>query len=234
MSEPEGFAARWSRLKRATAKEQQEAASAQSATPSAHGPAEGDLPRTTRKTPPDGSEPSDTPFDPKSLPPIESITAASDIRAFLQAGVPKELTRAALRRVWTADPAIRDFIGLAENQWDFTDPAAMPGFGPLEPTDDIRQLVAQAMGRLGDLTGVTSSERVASVSERAQMPQEAPVACAPPLSAQMNSVSEEETNAETAEQEQHRVEVDDFPPSAPAKNTGETHNRRAHGGALPK
>ena len=75
-------------------------------------------------------------FDPASLPPIESINALSDITAFLREGVPAELTRAALRRVWTADPAIRDFVGLAENAWDFTDPNAMPGFGPLE--DDRR------------------------------------------------------------------------------------------------
>ena len=42
---------------------------------------------------------------------------------------PLELSRAALRRAWAADPAIRDFVGLAENAWDFTDPTAMPGFG---------------------------------------------------------------------------------------------------------
>ena len=57
-----------------------------------------------------GAEPA---FDPATLPPIDSITAVSDISAFLQKGVPAELTRAALRHVWTADPAIRDFIGLA-------------------------------------------------------------------------------------------------------------------------
>ena len=66
------------------------------------------------------------------LPPIESITAATDIRAFLAPGVPEELTRAALRRVWVTDPTIRDFVGLAENQWDFTNPDGVPGFGSLE------------------------------------------------------------------------------------------------------
>ena len=44
---------------------------------------------------------------------IESITADTDIRAFLAPGVPVQLTRAALRRVWETDPAIRDFVGLA-------------------------------------------------------------------------------------------------------------------------
>lgn len=33
-----------------------------------------------------------------------------------------------------ADPAIREFKGLAENSWDFTDPNGVPGFGPM-PSD---------------------------------------------------------------------------------------------------
>jgi len=53
-----------------------------------------------------------------ALPPIESIDAGSDIRCFLAPGVPVELTRAALRRAWVADPTIHDFIGLSEITWD--------------------------------------------------------------------------------------------------------------------
>lgn len=82
-------------------------------------------------------------FDLTHLPPIESITAASDVRAFLAPGVPVELSRAALRRAWMTDPAIRDFIGLAENQWDFTKPDAVPGFGPLELTPQVRRIIAE-------------------------------------------------------------------------------------------
>jgi hypothetical protein len=51
-----------------------------------------------------------------ALPPIESIGAGSDIRCFLAAGVPAELTRAALRRAWVADPKIRDFVSLSEDE----------------------------------------------------------------------------------------------------------------------
>ena len=72
------------------------------------------------------------PFDPASLPTIESIGAESSIRAFLEAGVPVDLARAALRRVWSLDPAIRDFVGLSENSWDFNAPGAMAGFGPID------------------------------------------------------------------------------------------------------
>jgi hypothetical protein len=71
------------------------------------------------------------PVGPASLPSIDAITADTDIIAFLQSRVPAELTRAALRRAWSSDPAICDFIGVAENQWDFNDPNGIPGFGPL-------------------------------------------------------------------------------------------------------
>jgi len=42
----------------------------------------------------------DDPFDPSSLPSIETITGNTDIRGFLQSRVPAELTRAALRQAW--------------------------------------------------------------------------------------------------------------------------------------
>jgi hypothetical protein len=97
------------------------------------------------------ASPSDAPspaaFDPASLPPIESIVADSDLQQFLQEGVPAEMTRAALRSAWTADPAIRDFVGIAENQWNFNDHASIPGFGPLEAAD---YLVAQALGSVAN------------------------------------------------------------------------------------
>ena len=88
----------------------------------------------------------DEPFDPASLPSIETITVDTDIRGFLQSRVPAALTRAALRQAWASDPAIRDFIGIAENQWDFNDPTAMPGFGPMLETDNVPALLARALG----------------------------------------------------------------------------------------
>jgi TorA maturation chaperone TorD len=120
MSDSENFLSRWSRLKH-----ESEVTSPDKDVPSAAPPA----------------------FDPASLPPIESIVADSDIRQYLHASVPPELTRAALRSAWAADPAIRDFIGIAESQWDFNDPAAMPGFGPLQAADP---LVARALGSLSN------------------------------------------------------------------------------------
>jgi uncharacterized protein DUF3306 len=86
------------------------------------------------------------PFDLKSLPPIESITAATDIRPFLAPGVPADIVRAALRRAWSSDPRIRDFVGLADYDWDYHTPGSAAGFGPLEMTDELRRMVARIVG----------------------------------------------------------------------------------------
>jgi hypothetical protein len=91
-------------------------------------------------------------FDPATLPPIESIDAQTDITAFLQSGVPAELRLAALRRAWTADPAIRDFKGLQENGWNFNDPNGVPGFGDLGPEVDVKRKVAEILGEAPRVT----------------------------------------------------------------------------------
>jgi hypothetical protein len=138
----EDFLKRWSRRKR-------EVAEAEKPAPSdADTPEQAPLPQPAASG--DSAKKAEAEFDPATLPPIESITAVSDVTAFLRAGVPADLTRAALRRVWTTDPAIRDFVGLAENAWDFTDPNAMPGFGPLESTDEVRRMIAQIVDSIGE------------------------------------------------------------------------------------
>ena len=71
-----------------------------------------------------------SPSETAGLPPIATISAGSDIRPFLSAGVPADLTRAALRRAWSVDPGIRDFIGLSENSSDLTLVAVHPGCTP--------------------------------------------------------------------------------------------------------
>jgi hypothetical protein len=102
------------------------------------------------------------PFDPASLPSIDSITADTDIVAFLKSDVPMELTRAALRRAWTSDPAIRGFIGIAENQWDFNDPNGISGFGRLDATESGVAFLAQLSSTPGEMP-VLLAERVAPV-----------------------------------------------------------------------
>ena len=154
MSEPENFIARWSRRKREASEGAEVTKSSIAPDAVAESAPPSEDPRQERDAlPASGGAPQspEAAFDPAKLPPIETITAESDIRAFLAPGVPPELTRAALRRVWSADPNIRDFIGLSENSWDFNAPGAMAGFGPLEMTEELRRQVVRIVGR--DLAG---------------------------------------------------------------------------------
>jgi len=150
----EGFLSRWSRRKQAAAQAVEPAKSPpheSAAVPEHAGgprapPASLDASGASQSVL-DVSQNSGAPvFDPASLPPIESITAETDIRAFIAAGVPAELTRAALRRVWTSDPKIRDFVGLADYDWDFNAPGSMAGFGPLEGAEALRAQMACRLG----------------------------------------------------------------------------------------
>jgi hypothetical protein len=88
-------------------------------------------------------------FDPETLPSLESIDAQSDITPFMQPCVPDDLRVAALRRAWSADQNIRDFKGMAENAWDFTDTRLVFGFDELDPDLDGRML-AEATSRSAD------------------------------------------------------------------------------------
>ncbi len=86
--------------------------------------------------------------DLSKLPDIEDLLPTSDISAFLRKGVRDELNKLALRKAWSLDPAIRDFIEVAENQYDWNAPNGVPGFGPIDTGTDINALLAQATGQL--------------------------------------------------------------------------------------
>jgi hypothetical protein len=135
MSEPENFLTRWSRRK-LVVEEPAPPAAAEAAPPK---PAEGEEGAAN-------AAPAEPAFDPASLPSLDSIGAETDITAFLKQGVPGDLRLAALRRAWTTDPAIRNFKGLAENDWDFTVPNAEMGFGEIDPGLDLKKMLSDVFG----------------------------------------------------------------------------------------
>src|SRR5262249_62391872 len=89
----------------------------------------------------------------KYPPPCGSIPAATDIRPFLAPGVPVDIARAALRRAWSVDRRIRDFVGLADYDWDYHATGGPAGFGPLEMTDELRRAVARLVGEVAADSG---------------------------------------------------------------------------------
>jgi hypothetical protein len=215
----EEFLARWSRLKR-------EARAGNDA------PQPAEPMQARSPAPPSGSAQAPE-VDLSSLPPIDSIDAATDIAAFLRKGIPQELSRAALRRAWTADPAIRDFVGLAENAWDFNDPNAMPGFGPLDYSEvELRALVDRIVGGvreaaealpdpLGEVNEV--GRLVSSGRDPAQEPNPAEAIAAPCTTEESAPV--EPASSPAAPQPSITERGDSEEPSV---------RRRTHGGALPR
>lgn len=139
MAEDEGFLKRWSNRKRGSAAPAKvEPSSTEVADRAAAPPAQ-----PTDVEPPDRLEPPDA-DEPLDLPLLESIGVGGDIKAFLQQGVPPALRRAALRRLWSTDPRIRDFREVADYDWDFN----APGYGALRPGDDPRALAERLLARV--------------------------------------------------------------------------------------
>ena len=153
----EEFLARWSRRKH-------EARAVVDAPPPPEPPPPEQAEAPNSPPPAAAAHPKDVEVDLSSLPSIESITGTTDITAFLRRGIPPELSRAALRRAWCADPAIRDFVGLAENAWDFNDPNAMPGFGPLDCSKE--QLATLVDGIVGRARSVVDSLTTALAEQK--------------------------------------------------------------------
>ncbi|MBM3554463.1 MAG: DUF3306 domain-containing protein [Alphaproteobacteria bacterium] len=56
---------------------------------------------------------------PLDLPSIDSLTKESDFKVFLQPGVPEELHRAALRKLWKLDPDLSRHDGMTDYAEDY-------------------------------------------------------------------------------------------------------------------
>jgi Protein of unknown function (DUF3306) len=215
VSDHEGFLTRWSRRKR----EAEHAAP--DAAPAAAAPNEPTVPAEADET--SASPPQEPEVDLASLPPLESITAGTDIRAFLAPGIPAHLTRAALRRAWVADPSIRDFVGLAENAWDFNAPDAIPGFGSVVP-QEAQRLIAEFM---------RNDDRVSSPGAQCE-PLEKPEVGAPQETPSPPAVVREVPVADASDQHiAEQNETDVALQKEEATDDRPLRLARHHGGAIP-
>ncbi|WP_025035340.1 DUF3306 domain-containing protein [Bradyrhizobium sp. DOA9] len=203
MSEEE-FLARWSRRKRESQAE-----------PAKPAPAQPTAPSETKED--------ETELDLSGLPSIDEINAATDITAFLAKGIPRDLSRAALRRAWATDPAIRDFVGLAENAWDFNDPTAMPGFGPLDcSSDELAALVDRIVGGVREAAQSLAEASIEPANSSAELQR-----ADGPVTANMVEAPDETERQAMAAAVQPAV-------GERSANSAEPVRFRTHGGALPR
>lgn len=222
----EQFLARWSRRK-------------QQATTGHAGPARDEAAEVHEPAPSERAAPERVSPETElsNLPPIEAIDAATDITAFLRKGIPQELSRAALRRAWSADPAIRDFVGVAENAWDFNDPNAMAGFGALdysaEQIDALARCIVGGLAptaeNLPNSLAETAEDGARSAPANADFTQSSDPVTATTDPRPLNQSAVAELLSESAAPQPAAMDTRDM------NTNGETPlPRRTHGGALPR
>ncbi|MER2264539.1 DUF3306 domain-containing protein [Methylobacterium oxalidis] len=156
------FLARWSRRKReALAPETSAERSPEPLPQAVTGPAEAEAALTEEEI--------------AALPSLDTLTAGTDLTPFLRKGVPVLLRNAALRRMWSLDPAIRDYVSEArEYAYDWNVAGGVPGTGPLLPGDDVKAMVGRIFGDVPDAEADLSPEPSAELaaSEDAGVPPE--------------------------------------------------------------
>lgn len=143
----EGFAARWSRRKREAdaADEPARQADRDPVEVAALTPADGDVADPAQQVPP------------PDLPTIDSLTSESDFSQFMQEGVPEELRRLALRKLWRLTPIIPDGLDDYDEDYSMIGIIAQkvstlfkPGKGMQDPEDEEKEAASGESADAGD------------------------------------------------------------------------------------
>ncbi|HET7804018.1 MAG TPA: DUF3306 domain-containing protein [Pseudolabrys sp.] len=212
MNDPDNFLSRWSRRKR-------------EADESKHGEEDkavaNPVPESQQRGPvtePDTAAPE---FDIEDLPSIETISADTDITDFMRTRVPEALKHAALRRAWSSDPRIRDFVELNENYWDAAGPDGIPGFGDLDPNLDVQRLVSELFGET-PRQDTSSQSQSDDVADSSGSPAQKPPAAISPTEPTVVSDNLPQSNENAAAQ------------TEPPQPASEKKFARRHGGAMPR
>ncbi len=180
-SEDENVFSRWSRRKQATRHSEPLPRDESDDTPSGQSAAVNiEQPRLSGDADPEeAAEP---------LPRLEDLTAESDLSSFFRKEVPKAVRNAAMRKMWSLNPAIRNYVGPAEYAWDFNQPGSMAGFGPTSAKESITNIMSAMSGAKKVHPTEESSPPLAPT------PLEQPVASPPP---EVDAVDVPETEADT-------------------------------------
>jgi hypothetical protein len=175
----EGFASRWSRLK-----QQSRVVAPPAPVAQAVAPIESEDPAVSEKKAPDAEKP----FDPSTLPPVESLTKESDYSAFMRAEVPEDLRQKALRRLWASDPVLSAPEILDMHNLDYNNVPTFP--------QGLRTLYRVGRGMLDAVEAEAEKQAEKEKQQAAAVP-EGEVASLP---ARSDAASQQETEP-SAEQE---------------------------------
>jgi hypothetical protein len=165
-----------------------------------------------------------------ALPSLDDITLDTNIKPFLQPGVPRAMKNAALRKMWLLDPRIRDHKDLAvDYAWDWNTPGGVPGSGGTVNAESAARLVRK-------LFSAPAAKEVEAETESPQEHQSEPthpeplVEAAPsPADSMREPTKKGELSVDRNTFAIARSEVVDG-----AKENAVPYTRRRHGGATPE
>lgn len=218
-----GFLSRWSRAKRAAALQPDDIV---------EHPADAPQDDADALSPaPPGEEEVDADYI-AALPSLEDITKGTDLSAFMRKGVPHALRNAALRRMWTVDPVIRDHLDVARDYfWDWNAPGGVPGGGGIISVKSTAGMLKDIIGAREEETPLQAKEAaepVAAADEApAGLPGETPLDAVESAPEDAAERVLDTSDAQTAQDATAR------PAPAPQDRRPRTEPRRRHGGALP-
>ena len=171
--EKDNVFARWSRRKLSVGSTELEATDNENQSPDVGVEDAGAVPQAADQEPGPAQTEADEPAEP--LPRIEDLTAESDLSAFLRKGVPMALKSAAMRKMWSLDPEIRDHVGLSEYAWDFNQPGSMAGFGPLDAKETVVGFLSKTIRAIEtDAEETAANPEPSPAQPPADMPSEQP------------------------------------------------------------
>ncbi len=154
-----------------------------------------------------------------ALPPLDEITADSDITAFLAKGIPAHLKNAALRKLWQASPAVRDYLDPAvDYAWDWNAPGGVPGGGGVLSEHSIAKMVK-------GIIGTRSEDAEDAIEEDAAPEKVEPIKVAHQPQATPVAVRRDTPTATTPRDETDAPRTADDADRLP---------QRRHGGAVPE
>ena len=180
-----------------------------------------------------GEAPALTPEEIARLPALNELGIDTDLTQFLRKGVPRVLRNAALRRMWSLDPSIRDYVSEArEYAYDWNVPGGVPGYGPLLPSDDVQAMLKRIIGGLPEPEDPAEAPRDMGIDEQAQASATAELqadieseAAALPAATRANDLE-----AEGTQEPASLIPAGNGPP----RNNAEVLSPvRRHGGAIP-
>jgi Protein of unknown function (DUF3306) len=217
MSRPEdetkaegGFLGRWARRKQEVQREAEQPQAAPAA-PEARPPA---------------------PAEDLPLPSLDSIVPGGDVSAFFQSHVPEALRTAALRKLWVTDPEIKNFIEMADYQWDFNNPDSIPGWSSKIADVDVKRLAERLFS--GGSASKDSENALDDVAAIAKDSEKSEVAEARGSLGENTEIAvESEASQAMAELGDESVIQNDAVQNTTAESSVYEVVRKRHGGALP-